>query len=189
MARPSGWNLKREEKVADCYVFTVSARVMERQRDGSEHTFYCINASDWVNVVALTAARELVMVRQFRIGAMRETLELPGGIIDPGESPADAAARELLEETGYRAKRWVSIGRVNPNPALFPSALHTFLAEDCEPVAEIANDEIEETLVEIVPLHEIGRRIHQGEVDHALVLAGLQWFALYEAGYRAPETR
>ena len=78
------------------------------------------------------------MVRQYRHGAGQLTLETPGGLIDPGETPAEAAARELLEETGYAADEIVSLGAVNPNPALFSNRLHGFLARGAQRVRECA---------------------------------------------------
>jgi ADP-ribose pyrophosphatase len=120
----------------------------------------------------------VVMVRQYRHGAQRVTLELPGGIVDPGEDPAEAAARELVEETGYRAARVLSLGSLNPNPALFDNRIHTYLAEEVERVAEIANGPLEETVVELVPVRDVPERVRRGEIDHALVVAALHWWSL-----------
>jgi 8-oxo-dGTP pyrophosphatase MutT (NUDIX family) len=131
-----------------------------------------------VNVVPLTAGEEVVMIRQFRHGAGREVLEIPGGLVDAGEDPAAAAARELLEETGYRAAAVEKIGEVSPNPALFGNRLHSFLARGCVEVATIANDPHEETVVELVPLHDVPGRVAAGEIDHALVLAAFHWLGL-----------
>jgi 8-oxo-dGTP pyrophosphatase MutT (NUDIX family) len=122
------------------------------------------------------------MVRQFRHGARRVTLEIPGGIVDPGEVPEEAAARELREETGYRAGRLRPLGVVNPNPALFGNTVHTFLAEDVERVDEVCNVGLEETVVELVPEVEIPDRLRAGEVDHALVIAALHWWELDRRG-------
>ena len=122
------------------------------------------------------------MVKQFRHGSRTVTLEIPGGMVDPGEDPATAAARELLEETGYRAAEVVPLGSVNPNPALFGNRVHTFLAPGCERVAEIQNEGAEETHVALVPRDGLRARVLAGEVDHALVLAGLYWWEIGSGG-------
>jgi ADP-ribose pyrophosphatase len=175
---PRKWPAIGREKLQDCAVFEVS-RVMTRSpRTGRIHPFYRIDADPWVNVVALTAAEELIMVRQYRHGSQEITLEIPGGMVDPGEEPAFAGARELLEETGYEGLAPVPLGVVNPNPALFGNDVHTFLIRDARQVAEIRNDGTEETVVELVPRAELHDRIRAGQVAHALVMSALHWFEL-----------
>ena len=138
------WRVIADEHLQHCKVFDVYRTTMRAPTSGKTHPFYRIESPEWVNVVALTAADELVMVRQFRHGSRRMTLEIPGGLVDPGESPVDAGARELLEETGYRAGRLTSLGSISPNPALFANRCHMLVAEDCEPVARIQNSATEE---------------------------------------------
>jgi 8-oxo-dGTP pyrophosphatase MutT (NUDIX family) len=166
------------EPRADYRVFSVSALECERDEGGAPHTFFRIDSVDWANVIPVTTSGELVMIRQFRHGAAKVTLEIPGGMVDPGESPADAAARELLEETGYRAGRIVALGSVSPNPALFGNRLHSFLAEGCEKVADVANDHAEETVVELVARADVRRLLAQGAIDHALVMAAFHFWSL-----------
>ncbi len=181
MGRPPPWKLVETEHLQDCAVFQVRRMRARSPRSGDVHPFYRIDADDWTNVVALTPEAEVVMVRQWRHGSQAVTLEIPGGIVDPNESRARAAERELLEETGYRAASLEHIGTVNPNPALFGNRVDTFLARDARPVAEIANEGNEETCVELVPLAEIPAKLRSGEIDHALVIAALHWYSLLEA--------
>ncbi|MEZ4518692.1 MAG: NUDIX hydrolase [Chloroflexota bacterium] len=75
-------------------------------RTGKEHSFYILEAPDWVNVIPLTPDEQVVMVRQYRHGTGTVTLESPAGMADhDGEALAVAAARELREETGSKPAR------------------------------------------------------------------------------------
>ncbi len=173
-----GWDLIESEALQDCRVFNVRrdrARSRETQRT---ENFFTLDASDWVNVVAVTASGNIVMVRQYRHGSRSTTLEIPGGMIDEGERPAQAAAREMLEETGYEAASLEHLGVVNPNPALFGNRCHTFLARDVWAAAPVRNEGSESTVVELVPRGQIGQRMLSGEIDHALVIAAFHWCTL-----------
>ena len=178
MSRPRRWNALETEALQDCAVFRVSRTLTESPNTGERHSFFRIDSADWVNVVPVTPAGEIVMVRQYRHGLRDVTLEIPGGMVDPGETPQGAAARELLEETGYRAARLEAIGSVNPNPALFGNRLFAFAAHGCERVAEVANEGTEETLVELVEPQALRRLLREGRIDHGLVMAALFYFDL-----------
>jgi 8-oxo-dGTP pyrophosphatase MutT (NUDIX family) len=185
MGTPQQWQVVETEELQECKVFAVSRSMTRSPLTGEIHPFFRIDAGEWVNVVPITADDELVMVHQYRHGSREITLEIPGGIVDPGEMPAEAAARELLEETGYRAKRVEAIGSVNPNPALFGNRCHTFLAPEVVRVAEIQNTQLEETSVELVPMAEIPDQLRRGIIDHALVVAALYWYELDKQARRA----
>jgi 8-oxo-dGTP pyrophosphatase MutT (NUDIX family) len=182
MADPPAWEVVAREELQDCRVFRVTRSLARSPRTGTVHPFHTIEAAHWVNVVALTPAEEVVMVRQWRHGSGQLTLEIPGGIVDPGESPARAAARELLEETGYGGGELEPLGSVNPNPALFGNRVHTFLARGVTPKAEIRNASTEETAVVLVPRREIPALLRSEAIDHALVVAALFRFQLAEGG-------
>jgi 8-oxo-dGTP pyrophosphatase MutT (NUDIX family) len=178
METPPQWEVVETQQLQECKVFTVSRSMTRSPRTGEVHPFFRIDAGEWVNVVPITADDEVVMVHQYRHGSREITLEIPGGIVDPGETPAEAAVRELLEETGYRAERVEAIGSVNPNPAIFGNRCHTFLAPGVVAAAPVQNTQLEETTVELVPLVEIPDQMRRGRIDHALVVAAFCWYVL-----------
>lgn len=179
---PWRWKALATEPLQDCAVFRVSRTRARSPRTGRVGTFFRIEADTWVNVVPLTDDGQVVLVRQYRHGAEDLTLEIPGGIVDGHESPLRAAERELLEETGYRARELVPAGDLNPNPALFGNRVHTFVALGCERVDDVRNPGFEETAVELVPRAELRARVCAGEIDHALVVAALYRFELWSEG-------
>jgi 8-oxo-dGTP pyrophosphatase MutT (NUDIX family) len=159
--------------VADCRVFRVE-RVRRRSgRTGLAHDYFHLAAGAWVNVVPVTADGRLVLVRQERHGICAPSLEVPGGLVDPGEDPAGAALRELREETGYRGERAIPLGWVHPNPALQDNRCHCFLAPDVVFDGPPRPDDHEELEVVTVPLCEARDLVRRGEITHALVLCAL----------------
>lgn len=172
------WKRVRTKELADCRIFTLEEQDAESPVTGDEHSFYTIETADWVNVVPVTTSNELVCIRQFRHGNEQITLEIPGGMIDQGEDPAVAAARECLEETGYQCDEIIPFGELAPNPALFGNVLHTFVAPNVRRVGDVANTSTEHTEVQLIPMEQLADFLVSGEIDHALVCATL-WRMLY----------
>jgi len=140
--------------------------------EGEQRESLILDAPSWVNVIALDdAGARVLLVRQWRFGIAASTVEIPGGMIDPGESARQAAERELLEETGYRARRWSELGEVEPNPAFLTNRCTTFLAKELERMGDPMGDGEEEIEVEWGDLATIGSRVAAGEIRHALVVA------------------
>jgi 8-oxo-dGTP pyrophosphatase MutT (NUDIX family) len=179
---PKPWRPLETETLQECKVFTVGRTLCESPHTGEIHPFYRIDSGDWVNVVPVTPDDEIVMVRQYRHGSRDITLELPGGLVDPGETPEVAAHRELIEETGFRGSGARRLGDVNPNPALFGNTCHTYLVDDAVQVASIQNGATEETVVELVPAARVPELLLRGAITHALVVAGLFWWELDRRG-------
>jgi ADP-ribose pyrophosphatase len=172
------WRRERSEQVADCRVFKVRRDYSTFPSSGRVHDFYVIEAPDWINVIPLTNAGEVVLIEQYRHGSEEVSLEIPGGMVDPGERPHETAARELLEETGYEARGVELLGRTRPNPAIQNNWIHTFLARDVEHRREPSNAGTEQTRVRLVPLERIPALIAGGEITHSLVVVGFHWLAL-----------
>jgi 8-oxo-dGTP pyrophosphatase MutT (NUDIX family) len=172
------WLQIDEEHVADMRIFDVTRRILRNPRNGRDRAIARIESSDWVNVVAVTTDAEIVLVRQWRHGTEHVTLEIPGGMIDPGEAPADAAVRELREETGFSGGTVSELGVVEPNPAFMSNRCHTFLVENCSRTDAQALDDGEDIEVTTRPLESIRALVADGSIDHALVVCGFWWLAL-----------
>jgi 8-oxo-dGTP pyrophosphatase MutT (NUDIX family) len=164
------WRRLRSTTIADCRVFKVRRDFAKDPRDGSEHDFYCLEAPDWINVIPLTHDNHVVMIEQYRHGTDEVTLEVPGGMVDEGESPLATAVRELQEETGYRAPEIKLLGNTRPNPAIQNNWLYIFLARDCEPYEKPRFDRSENIAVRLVPLANVDSLIKSGAINHALVI-------------------
>ena len=176
------WRRERSEQVADCRVFKVRRDLSADPRGGRVHDFYVIEAPDWINVIPLTESGEVVFIELYRHGSREISLEIPGGMVDPGEEPRQTAARELLEETGYEAREVAPLGRTRPNPAIQDNWIHTFLARDCVYRQEPLNDGTERTRVRLVALESVPALIAGGEISHSLVVAAFHWLDLRGRG-------
>jgi len=163
--------------VQDCRVFTVHQH--QRRNHRRRGTFYVLQGADWCNIIPLTAENEVVMIEQFRHGTRDVTLEIPGGIVDMEDvSPADAARREMREESGYDGDALEELGIIAPNPAIQSNHCHSFLVRNARPATAPRPDDEEEINVRLVPLRAIPQLILDGVIDHALVVVAFSYLFL-----------
>ena len=171
---PAPWKtVSRESIFVEPPIFHIERQRCRQTESGREGNFYVIACAEWVHVVPLATDGKVLLVNQFRFGSRRLSLETPGGIVDCGETALEAAERELLEETGYRAKVMSPIAVLRPNPALQDNRLYLFLAEDCEKISAQRLDTFEEIAVTAASAEDVYGKIASGKIDHALVVASL----------------
>ncbi len=177
---PKPWPTQSSKPLGDYRVFRVRQDFKISPRTQKPHDFYVIEACSWVTVVAITTSGQLVMVRQYRHGSDTVELEVPGGMIDDGETdPVVAGVRELLEETGYRGTHAELIGRTFPNPAIMNNVCYTVVVTGCEQIAEQDLDAAEDIEIRLVAPADIPRLVAEGFIGHALAVVALynyeQW--------------
>ena len=176
------WAHLETRPVYRCRIFGIDEHRRRSPRTGELHDFWVIDSPDWVNIVPLTEERQVVMVRQYRHGIHQLTLEVPGGLVDPGDaSPLEAARREMREETGYESDDVVPIGVIHPNPAIQNNRCHTFLARNAAHRSLVSFDSTEETEVVLVPLDAVPDLIREGVISHALVVVAFHHLLLADA--------
>lgn len=135
--------------------------------------YYVLEYPDWVNVIAITKDGQFVMERQYRHAARKISLELPCGVMEEGETPLEAAQRELLEETGFGGGQWKKLMELSPNPSAMSNMTHCFLAIGVEKIAEQHLDETEELSVLFMTKEEVKRMLNENQICQALMVAPL----------------
>ncbi len=174
----SGWKILSSESMLEHPVLSVTRS--QRRLGSHTATFVTLHSTDWVNIVPVTPEGEVVLIKQWRHGSEDWAVEIPGGLVDPGEKPIRAAARELAEETGYQARELIFLGKVNPNPALFDNTCHTYLAlVEAEP-GEPRLEDGESIEVFRVRAQDLPTMVASGEIDHCIVIAALTFFWLHQ---------
>ena len=173
---PMRWERLGERTLATTRVLDLHSVRLRHPRRGIEREFVVVHAPDWVNVVALTSDRQLVLVRQFRFGIYDFSLEVPGGVIESGEDPVTAGVRELAEETGFAGGTAQLLGSVHPNPAIQDNRCHAVLVEGVTRSAPLAWDPDEEIEISTAPVDDVLAWARAGRITHSLSLNALMLF-------------
>jgi 8-oxo-dGTP pyrophosphatase MutT (NUDIX family) len=179
------WRKVGSRPIGDFRIFSLRADRIVSPRTGEEHEFYVFDSVNWVNVIAVTPDQQMVLIEQYRHGSGTVELEIPGGMMDPGEeSPVVTAIRELREETGYKGTDARLIGRIFANPAIMTNTCFTVLIENCRLQHVTELDHSEDLATRLVPVAEIPRLVAEERIQHSLVVVALYHFDLWQRGLK-----
>ena len=175
------WKKIRSTPIGDFRVFKLRSDVSLSPRTGKEYDFYVLDSVDWVNVIAITPDQQLVMVEQFRHGSNTVELEIPGGMMDPGETdPVVTAVRELREETGYEGENARLLAKIWSNPAIMSNHTYTVLIENCRLKHKVDWDHGEDLDTRLVPVADLPKLVADEKIGHSLVVVALYHFDLWK---------
>lgn len=179
------WPLLTSTSMADYRVFRVRRDLKRSPRTGREHDFFVLDCPDWVNVIALTPDRQVVLVEQYRHGTGTIELEIPGGVMDPTDaSPVATGLRELREETGFEGDGARLIGTIAPNPAIMSNTCHTVLVEGCHARHAVQFDQSEDVATRLASVADLPGLVVSGQIRHSLVVVALYHFELWQRGLK-----
>ena len=160
------WKIIQSEYGQDLKLFRPRFDLMLNPRNQKSEKMIILESPDAANVVAITEDDHLLFVHQYRFGIQQYTLEIPGGIVDPGETPDIAAQRELLEETGYTSSNWSYLGKIGSNPVFMNSYIHHWLAKNVSFSDGVNLDDGEDIQLELLPIEEVKRKLESGFFIH-----------------------
>ncbi len=126
-----------------------------------------------IAVVPLLEDHSVVMELQYRHPVGDYLFEIPAGTLEPGESPLECAQRELIEETGFRAQKFIKLGKIHIIPAYSDEEIHVFIANGLTPAKQdLDPDEIIEVVT--YPLEQAVQMIDEGKITDALTILSIQ---------------
>jgi len=170
------WTPVKRSSIFSTRIFDIQ-EITSRSPENTESVFFTLHASDWVIVVPVLTnddgSDSFIMVSQWRHGSEQMSVEFPGGVIDSGEEPEKAAARELVEETGYRAGSLVHLASFSPNPAIMDNRCHVYLAQNLENTKTLDLDDDEYVSADSVPARDVIAKMGHGAYQHGLMSAAL----------------
>ncbi|MBX2926613.1 MAG: NUDIX hydrolase [Saprospiraceae bacterium] len=170
------WRLLRSESGPHIKLFQVRYDWMLNPRNGAEERMVILEGRDSANVIAITPEEQVLFVRQYRFGIQADTLELPGGLMEAGEALQTAAARELVEETGYTGSDWQYLGKVPSNPVFMDSYIHHWVLRDARLTDATELDAGEAVELVFMSLPEVKKALLEGVFQHPHTVTALLRF-------------
>ena len=175
------FELAKSERIYDSY-WCGLRRDHVKLADGKLQEYHVFEIHDAVAVVPVLPDGSIAMLWQYRHPLGRTHWEVPAGRVDEGESPAAAAERELLEETGYRAKRIVHLGGFYPTNGISPHHAELYAALDCERVQKPEPGPTEKLSVHVKSAAEVRARLVRGDFDDGFTALALFYYFASPSG-------
>lgn len=172
------WQQTDKKEILKTRVVTIT-ETTSISPEGFERNFVVMDAPDWVVVIPelyVDGEKSFIMVEQWRHGSNGLSIEFPGGVIDEGETPEEAARRELLEETGHETGELVYIGNVSPNPAIMSNRIHFFCAKKLHNTQKLNLDEDEFVHYAIQSAKEVHNLMGKEPYTHGLMCAAFDMY-------------
>ncbi len=166
MKKEKDWKLIKKEPAIDLNILNIEHHHYRNPRNDKVVKTVAINGNDAVNVIALTKDKKVLLVRQFRFGIGDYTIELPGGMVDEGESNMDAVQRELREETGFAGTNWQKIGSIYSNPVFMNSKITHFMVESASAQYPLELDDAEDVEILTLSIKDVYDWIDEEKIQH-----------------------
>jgi 8-oxo-dGTP pyrophosphatase MutT (NUDIX family) len=151
--------------------------IIARPVPGNDAPHYALQTLDYVTVIAITATDGILLVRQYRPAIGAFTLELPSGHVETGQTPEQAAAAELLEETGWQGESFTCFGKLHSDTGRMANSLWCYGTRDVQRV----NGAEPEAGIELVscPRQEFGQWVLDGKIQNALAFGAVSLAELH----------
>jgi 8-oxo-dGTP pyrophosphatase MutT (NUDIX family) len=175
------WKILKSEYLHNEPWLTIRKEKCELPNGKIMPAYYILEYPSWTSAFALTKDNKVIMVKQYRHGLGEISIEIPGGVVDKGETTETAIARELKEETGYQFESYEYLGKISANPATSNNYMHMYIARGGEKVAEQQLDETEDVEVTIYTINEIKQLLRENKIVQALHVACI-FYALNRIG-------
>jgi 8-oxo-dGTP pyrophosphatase MutT (NUDIX family) len=172
------WSTLTSSKILERWWMTLRVDHVRLPSGAEMEEFHVAEYPDWALALTLTDDGKAIMVEQYRYAVDRIGLEFPAGAVYPGEDPLEAARRELLEETGYQAREWTTLGKVAVEPSRHTNYGHALVATGARKVAEPSPEQTEDLRVRVVDAASLPQMVEAGEIEHGIHVAAVFW-AMY----------
>jgi 8-oxo-dGTP pyrophosphatase MutT (NUDIX family) len=167
------WKILSTHEIFKSKYFRLRADTCQLPDGRTMPRYYVFDFLDWVQIVPVTGDGQMILLNQYRHGAQKDFLEIPGGSTDLGETALVAAQRELAEETGFSSSEWIQLPPQYPNPALQKNQLQVFVALNCQKTQEQHLDAFEDLSIEITPVRTVYEQLTSGRIQHSLMISSL----------------